>query len=186
MTAPSICKKCSPPSVSPTSRRLPPPPVHASVRLKVLIFALHVHNLLHYRRTYSSLPHRCFLQLADQAGVIITVGHHSAPIYVQEGHLGSKMPLGPCPAKYMGMTMTWFRALLSVIGYPQLHPTPLYQDNISAKHLAESPSNQRRCRHIEMFEHANGQAVHDSVIKIIHQPTVDQRADILTAPLGPL
>ena len=94
-------------------------------------------------------------------------------------------------AEYMGMTngvkaITWFRNLLCAIGYPQLQPTPLYQDNMSAKHLAESPTIQRRSRHIEMFEHANRQAVQDGVIQIIHQPTADQRADILTKPMGPL
>ena len=91
----------------------------------------------------------------------------------------------------MGMTngvkaVTWFRNLLAAIGYPQLHPTPLYQDNMSAKNLAESPSIHRRSRHIEMFEHANRQAVKDGVIEIFHQPTADQRADILTKPMGPL
>ena len=126
-----------------------------------------------------------------QAGLVISIGRYSAPIYVQAGHLGRKIPLGPCQAEYMGMTngvkaVTWFRALLSAIGYPQLHPTPLYQDNMSAKHLAESPSIQRRSRHIDMFEHANRQAVQDGLIKIFHQPTADQRADILTKPMGPL
>ena len=49
-----------------------------------------------------------------------------------------------------------------------------------------SSTKQRRSRHIEMFEHANRQAVSDGVIKIIHQPTANQRADILTKPMGPL
>ena len=31
----------------------------------------------------------------------------------------------------------WFRNLLAAIGYPQQAPTPLYVDNMSAKHLAE-------------------------------------------------
>ena len=126
-----------------------------------------------------------------QAGVILSIGKHSAPIYVQAGHLKRKVPLGPCQAEYMGMTngvkaVMWFRNLLAAIGYPQTNPTPLYQDNMSAKNLAESPTIQRRSRHIEMFEHANRQAVSDGVIKIIHQPTADQRADILTKPMGPL
>ena len=82
--------------------------------------------------------------------------------------------------------ITWFCALLSAIGYPQLHPTTLYRDNMSGKHLAESPSIQRRSRHIDMFEHANQQAVQDGLIKIFHQPTADQRAEILTKPMGPL
>ena len=126
-----------------------------------------------------------------QAGVVLSIGRYSAPIYIQSGHLGRKIPLGPCQAEYMGMTngvkaVTWFRNLLAAIGYPQLHPTPLYQDNMSAKNLAESPSIHRRSRHIEMFEHANRQAVKDGVIEIFHQPTADQRADILTKPMGPL
>ena len=35
-----------------------------------------------------------------------------------------------------------------------------------------------------MFEHSYRQAVSDGVIKIIHQPTANQRADILTKPMG--
>ena len=54
----------------------------------------------------------------------------------------------------------WFRNLLAAIWYPQHQPTPLYFDIMSAKQLAESPSIQRRSRHIEMLEHANRQAVH--------------------------
>ena len=45
---------------------------------------------------------------------------------------------------------------------------------------------QRCYRHIDMFEHTNRQAVQDGVIKITHQPTADQRADVLTIPIGPL
>ena len=64
----------------------------------------------------------------------------------------------------------WFRNLLAAIGYLQHKPIPLYVDNMSAKHLAESPSIQRRPHHIEIFEHANRQVVQDGVIDIIHQP----------------
>ena len=54
------------------------------------------------------------------------------------------------------------------------------------KTFAESPRIQRRSRHIETFEHSYRQAVSEGVIKIIHQPTANQRADILTKPMGPL
>ena len=37
-----------------------------------------------------------------------------------------------------------------------------------------------------MFEHSYRQAVSEGVIKIIHQPTANQRADILTKPMGQL
>ena len=126
-----------------------------------------------------------------QAGVLLSIGRYSAPVYIQSGHLRRKIPLGPCQAEYMGMAngvkaVMWFRNLLAAIGYPQQAPTPLYVDNMSAKHLAESPSIQRRSRHIEMFEHCNRQAVQDGVIKIIHERTANQRADILTKPMGPL
>ena len=126
-----------------------------------------------------------------QAGVLLSIGRYSAPIYIQSGHLRRKIPLGPCQAEYMGMTngvkaVMWFRNLLAAIGYPQQAPTPLYVDNMSAKHLAESPSIQRRSRHIEMFEHCNRQAVQDGVVQIIHERTANQRADILTKPMGPL
>ena len=57
---------------------------------------------------------------------------------------------------------------------------------MSAKNLAESPTIQSRSRHIDLFEYANRQAVKNGVIKIIHQPTADQRADMLTKPMGPL
>ena len=70
----------------------------------------------------------------------------------------------------------WFRNLLAPIGYPQHAPIPLYVDNMSAKHLAESPLIQRRSRHMEMFEHCDRQAVQDRVIQIIHERTADQRA----------
>ena len=126
-----------------------------------------------------------------QAGVLLSIGQHSAPIHVQAGHLKRKIPLGPCQAEYMGMTngvkaVMWIRNVLSAIGYEQTQPTPLYQDNMSAKNLAESPTIQRRSRHIDMFEHANRQAVQDGIVRIIHQRTADQRADILTKPMGPL
>ena len=120
---------------------------------------------------------------------MLSICKHSAPVYVQARHLKRKVPLGPCQAEYTGMTngvkaVMWFRNLLAAIGYPQTNPTPLYQDNTSAKNPAESPTIQRRSKHIEMFEHANRLAVSDGVIKIIHQPTADRRADILTKPMG--
>ena len=57
---------------------------------------------------------------------------------------------------------------------------------MSANNLAESPTIQHRSRHIDMFEHADCQAVQDGVIRIIHLRAADQRADILTEPMGPL
>ena len=53
-----------------------------------------------------------------------------------------------------------------------------------AKHLADSQL--RRSRHIDMFEHASREAVQDGVIKIFHQTTADQCADISTKTMGRL
>lgn len=55
-----------------------------------------------------------------QAGVVLSIGKNSAPIFVQAGHLKRKIPLGPCQAEYMGMTngvkaIMWFRNLLAAV-----------------------------------------------------------------------
>ena len=132
---------------------------------------------LTYRTTDGPILH-CSTDVASdvQAGLVLSIGRYSALIYVQAGRLRFKIPLGPCQAEYMEMTnvvkaITWFYALLSTIGYPQLHPTSISQDNMSVKHLTESPFIQRRSRRIDMIEDANRQAVQDGVTIIFHRPT---------------
>ena len=137
--------------------------------------------LLHHRawshflnKTYPALLHVRHVQFPDQWRRSIrhhlSIRRHSAPIYVEAGHLKPKIPLGQRKRNTCG-SGTFLQSSDTLYTNRSLS---------SAKSLAESPTIQRRPQHIQVLKHANRQAVQDGVIRIIHQLTSHQREDIAT------
>jgi hypothetical protein len=80
----------------------------------------------------------------------------------------------------------WLRQLLTELGFPQLEPTPIFEDNASMITLAQDYSgNHKRVKHYITRINFLIEQVKAGVVEFTHVATVDNIADILTKPLGP-
>ena len=79
----------------------------------------------------------------------------------------------------------WFRQLLKELGFPQMDPTPVFEDNASAITLATKWSgNNKRSKHFSIRIHFLLEQYNLSIIDLVHLSTDRQIADILTKPLS--
>ena len=78
-----------------------------------------------------------------------------------------------------------FRNLLAAIGFPQLHPTPVFIDNQPAIHIATSPNISRKARYYLAKTHFVRNCVAENLLAPIHRNTNHLIADMGTKPHGP-
>eukprot|EP01034_Spumella_vulgaris_P025234 gene25234-31665_t len=76
----------------------------------------------------------------------------------------------------------WIRGLLAELGYPQLEPTVVYQDNQSSIRLSERIGSEARTRHIVNRLNFIRQEIEHGTVQLEYIPTGDMVADILTGP----
>mmetsp|Transcript_28739 Transcript_28739/g.67115 ORF Transcript_28739/g.67115 Transcript_28739/m.67115 type:complete len:206 (-) Transcript_28739:135-752(-) len=106
--------------------------------------------------------------------------------------LQPSVALSTCEAEYMaaskaGTEVVWLRRLLAGLGFPQLLPTVLYEDNQAAIQLAANPVHKDRTKHIDMRRYALREFAADGVLQLVSCPTQDMAADALTKALpGPV
>ena len=72
------------------------------------------------------------------------------------------------------------RRFLAEIGFPQVKPTVIFEDNQSAINLATAPSVGIRSKHILLKYHYTKLAIENGEIVIEYIDTKSQRADCLT------
>lgn len=88
-------------------------------------------------------------------------------------------------------TALWFRTLVGEIGFlaPELSlssPTPLREDNLAAKSLAENNVITSRTRHISAKCGLINRAVKTKQLSIVYVQSGDNIANVLTKPLAKL
>ena len=77
----------------------------------------------------------------------------------------------------------WLRLLLDDLGEPQTTMTIL-NDNQACIQLSKNPVHHDRSKHIDMRHHFLRDHVNSNTIELLHVPTADNLADLLTKPLG--
>ena len=79
----------------------------------------------------------------------------------------------------------WARALLGEMGYPQLEPTILGEDNMSTIAMINNDSNSNKTKHIEIRFNLVREQVLKMIIELQHLSTKEMTSDILTKALDP-
>ena len=78
----------------------------------------------------------------------------------------------------------WLHYLLGELGFVENQALTVCCDNEGAEALAKNPSHHSRTKHIHTRYHFVRGCVYDSVVRLVHVPSSDMRADILTKALG--
>ena len=79
----------------------------------------------------------------------------------------------------------WARSLLAELGYPQLNPTILYEDNMSTIHIINNDCNSQKTKHVDIRYNVVREQVQKRKITMEHLPTKDMTSDMLTKALSP-
>ena len=79
--------------------------------------------------------------------------------------------------------MLWLRNLFTELGFP-VSGLPLFIDNMSALSVAKNPEHHGRMKHLDLRFYWLRDVVHSGAIDVLHVPTLEQPADILTKALG--
>lgn len=84
-----------------------------------------------------------------------------------------------------GQEILWLRNLLTEFGY-DLSPTPstMFIDNQSAIAVGKNPEHHGRMKHLDLRHYWLRDTVNSGVITLVHCPTTQMPADLLTKPLA--
>ncbi|GKU85504.1 hypothetical protein SLEP1_g172 [Rubroshorea leprosula] len=77
----------------------------------------------------------------------------------------------------------WFRKLMNDLKQPQIHPTELFCDNLSAVAIVKNPILHGRTKHIKIKYHSIREMVNEGEVQVLHCDSDDQIADIFTKGL---
>jgi hypothetical protein len=88
-------------------------------------------------------------------------------------------------AEKASIPISWLRNLLFELGFPQLEPTILYEDNQSTINLLNNPGNGGKIRYIALKYNIIREMIQNKEIKMQYLPSSEMTADILTKALGP-
>ncbi|KAJ8621041.1 hypothetical protein MRB53_029570 [Persea americana] len=90
---------------------------------------------------------------------------------------------GSDPVSYRDAVKVWLRRILEGLNHVQHDSTTVYCDNSSAIKLSKNLVMHGRCKHIDVRFHFLRDLTKDGVVKMVHCPTQEQVADIMTKPL---
>jgi hypothetical protein len=79
--------------------------------------------------------------------------------------------------------LVWERRLLADLSFPQLTPTPLYEDNRACRLMSENPVHRERSKHIDFRVHALRDRVAAGEVVLVDCASRDMVADSLTKNL---
>ncbi len=96
--------------------------------------------------------------------------------------------LSTCEAEYMALSeatreVMFLRQLLADFGCPQRSASIIWEDNTQAIALSGDPIHHARNKHIDIRHHYVREKTLSGETRILHKPTSEMLADILTKPL---
>jgi hypothetical protein len=131
----------------------------------------------------------CHTDLKSHTGCTLHLGRNSGSVFSlskkQTVTADSSTVAELIAAHLAAHEIMWARNFLSELGYPQIKPTTLFEDNMSTISLIVNKGNGQRSKHIDLRYNFVREQVVEKVLAIIHLSGVDMTSDILTKPLGP-
>lgn len=110
-----------------------------------------------------------FVDWSSKIQVIIT--HSTAESYYVAAESATRMTV-------------WFLSLLGSLNEKQTEPTVMHEENQECTSLAKVEGTFLRSKHIGLHYHYLREKIENNEIILVHVPTEDQLADLLTKPLA--
>ena len=133
--------------------------------------------------SYADASHAFHADGKGHGGTLLTLG--SAPIYSRSWKL-KHQTTSSTDSEISAMSelvsvVIWTRALLDELGFPQLLPTPAFQDNTSAITMNEAGGGSfKRSKHLIVRNAFITEFITDKTIKLVYLKTADMIPDIFT------
>ena len=86
-------------------------------------------------------------------------------------------------ASAIGCELVFLRGIIESMGYKQLAPSPVAEDNVACIHMSCSSAMYHKSKHIDVRVYRLREFVQDGVLELYHVPSADQAADCLTKSL---
>jgi hypothetical protein len=124
----------------------------------------------------------------SHTGILVGTAANSAPVFASSKRqtlVALSSTEAELEALKSGCTLcAWLLGLIRDLGYSQLDPVDIFEDNMAAIHLASNKGNWGRTRHYTVrYAYVKSQLENHS-IALHYVPTGEQVADILTKPLA--
>lgn len=132
--------------------------------------------------------YNCHPDAKGHSGMLFSLGEFDAAV----SHQSKKQNLvsrSSCEAEVYAVDaavvhIEFLRALLLDLGYAQMKPTTVFQDNLSAIHVINADTYTARTKHFNMRFHYVKQAREAHQVILRYLPTEDHPADLLTKALS--
>lgn len=174
-----------------------PGPAHWYALMHVLAYikaTLH-YSLSYHRGTTDGLKPVGYVD-ADYAGDLLDTGRSTgAYVFMMAGGAVSwsskrqeTVALSTTEAEYMATSRAcqqavWMYSFMREAGLEQPTPAILLNDNTGSIALTESQKGHKKAKHIHIRYHYIRERVSEGDVRVIHVPSADNLADILTKPL---
>ena len=127
--------------------------------------------------------------LKSHTGCTLHIGRHSGSVLSiskkQTITADSSTVAELIAAHFVAKEVMWARNFLQELGFAQLLPTILFEDNMSCIAIIMKAGNNNRSKHIHLRYNMIKELVANNLISVVHLPGVDMTSDILTKALGP-
>eukprot|EP00961_Rhodomonas_salina_P017009 228881-Rhodomonas_salina.1 len=86
-------------------------------------------------------------------------------------------------ASACGCEIFYLRSVLAAIGFDQVWPTPVAEDNVACIHMSKSSAMFNKGKHIDVLVYLLREFVQDGIMELFHVSTNEQAADLFTKSL---
>jgi hypothetical protein len=136
---------------------------------------------------YVDASYGCHLNGRSHGGFKFCIGGPlSGPILTMSSPVtDTDVQLSSCEAEYVmlcfaSMQAEWLRGALAGIGFPQLGPTTIFEDNQAALDMSLSPSTSRRSRHINIKYHYTRSLIAKGIVTGVKIDSALNHADLIS------
>ena len=125
----------------------------------------------------------------DRGGILFFIGNNNAP-FASYASTVPGISLNPCEGEYVMMSMAakecvFWQQFLEGLGFHQILPTIIREDNLPAINLVTAPAVTRRSRHMLIRHHYIRWLHQQNMIRGVHLGTDDMKADFVTKVYAP-
>jgi len=137
---------------------------------------------------YVDASYNCYIDGKGHYGYTICIGRNNGSICAKSSKM-KIVALSSTEAEYVALChavsqLIFLRELMNQLGFGSNRPSIIYEDNLSCIKMVYGQLNHQTTKHINVRYHFTKDQVEKGTVEIIHCPTEEMIADVLTKPLA--